>query len=283
MRHIQISNKVWADFEGRKAEETDYSELLDEDATVLKPDGSLLCVLLKRVQNVNHVSQAWAAIKNLNMITNNRVTATGEGAITKNKQKLSAEKVNSGIIGFFERSARFPYCRACAWNLKNPEKWAGLVPMVKEVDQLLKLHAPERYDQQALVARKSHPDFLIPGTQFSTLTINKNFRTAYHRDAGNIAQGISAMSVIRKGKWSGANLVFPEFQCAVKLDSLDVIIFDPHELHGNTRLLKISKDAVRCSIVYYFREKIQYCLSAQQELARATNRKPGEPMFDEET
>lgn len=279
MLHIQLSNRTEGDFEGRKAEETDYDNLYEDDITVTKPDGTLLCVLLKRVQNIGVVHRAWTVLEDLNMMTNNRIVATGEGTKTRNKQKISAEPSNSGIIGFFERSTRYPYCRACAWNLNNPDKWEHLVPMVREVDELLAKHAPEQYKRQADIAAKTHPDFLIPGTHFSTLTINKNFRTAYHRDAGNLPEGISAMSVIRKGKWSGANLVFPEFKIAVKLDSTDVIIFDPHELHGNTRLLKISKDAIRCSVVYYFRDKIQNCLSAKEELAVVQNRQQGETLF----
>lgn len=200
--------------------------------------------------------------------------------VKKNRQTVSPIAVDSGMVGFFERTPRFPYCRACAWNLKNPEAWSKLFPMAKEVDDLFKKHASDRYKNQMRVAQKSHPDFLIPGTFFSTLTVNKNFRTAYHRDAGNLPDGISCMTVIRKGKWSGANLVFPEYRVGVKLDSHDMIIFDPHELHGNTPLIKLSKDAVRCSIVYYFRDKIQHCRSAKEELSIAKNRKAGQKMFE---
>ena len=65
------------------------------------------------------------------------------------------------------------------------------------------------------------------------------------------------------------------------MDSFDTIIFDPHELHGNTPLIKLSEDAVRCSVVYYFREKIQFCKSAEEELETVKNRKPG-ALFPEE-
>ncbi len=285
MKLITLSEKLDTNFEGIKAEETDYDLLLDEDAKILKPDGSLLCILLKRAIRPDVMKSAWPVIDKIAVVSKNRGVASGEektpyvradGVISNTNV---AESVNSGILGFFERTARFPYCRACSWNLENPDKWAALVPVVKEVDTLFKLHAPERYKAQAKVAAKSHKDFLIPGTHFSTLTLNKNFRTAYHRDAGNLKEGISCMSVTRAGKWSGANLVFPAFRVAVKLDSLDLIIFDPHEVHGNTRLLKLSEDAVRCSIVYYFREKIQHCMSAAEEQQTVKSRKQGEQLF----
>lgn len=278
MKHLQLSEKSDADFSGIKASETDYEVLYDEDIEVRKPDGSLLCVLLKKSISKEALSTAWAALKDEHMWTNNRGTASGEKMIMKNKQMVTEESVDSGIVGFFERTPRFPYCRACAWNLQNPKSWQMLFPMVKEVDDLFKKHAGERYEKQKRVAEKTHPDFLIPGSYFSTLTVNKNFRTAYHKDAGNLPDGISCMTVIRKGKWTGANLVFPAYRIAVKLDGFDTIIFDPHEFHGNTPLHKLTDDAVRCSVVYYFRDKIQECGSAQEEFDRVKNRKQGEQL-----
>lgn len=281
MKNFQVTKKHKEDFAGVMAQEDDYDVLLDEDVIVTREDGSILCILIKKGLSKENAVKAWTALAKDDFTTLNRGTATGVEKIVEGKQHQvrRVDAVQSGIIGFFERTARMPYCRACAWNLNNPEKMELLNPMVVEVDALLKKHAPERYEKQAAVARKSHPDFLIAGTTFSTLTVNKNFRTAYHKDAGNIADGISCMTVIRQGKWTGANLVFPAYRVAVKLDSMDLIIFDPHEFHGNTELYKLSKDAVRCSIVFYFREKIQECLSASEELDKVKNRKQGEQLF----
>lgn len=280
MRNLQVTKKHKDDFAGKMAQQDDYDILLDEDCIVTREDGSILCVLLKGALSKDNAVKAWSAVEGEGFWTTNRGLATGAERIFRNKQNVVKQEdaVQSGIVGFYERTPRFPYCRACAWNLDNPKKMDLLLPMVEEVDALMKLHAGERYEKQAKVAQKSHKDFLIGNSNFSTLTINKNFRTAYHKDAGNLADGISAMTVLRQGKWTGANLCFPAYGVAVKLDSLDVIIFDPHEFHGNTELYKMSKDAVRCSIVFYFREKIQECLSAREELVRVQNRKQGEQL-----
>lgn len=195
----------------------------------------------------------------------------------KNKQHVAAE-VESGIVGYYERTPRMPFCRACSWNLHHQDKWQTLFPMIKEVDSIFKQTDPQHYQIQKGFAEKAPKDFVIEGTMFSTLTVNRNFRTAYHRDAGNLAEGISCMTVFRQGHWVGANLVLPQYRVAFKLDHLDMIIFNPHELHGNTPLVKISKDAIRCSVVYYFREKIQDCLPAIEELDRVKNRKQGEQL-----
>lgn len=280
MRNLTVTKSSDQNFAGIMAQEEDYEILLDEDCMITRQDGSLLAVLLKGALDADKASEAWSAVKGDSFWTNNRGVATGVERIMKNKQHVvkPADQVQSGLVGFYERTPRMPYCRACAWNLNNPEKMLSMMPMVEQVDSLMKKHASERYEKQAKFARKAHKDFLIGETNFSTLTINKNFRTAYHKDVGNVADGISAMTVIKQGRWSGANLCFPAYEVAVKLDHRDVIIFDPHEFHGNTELYKLSKDAVRCSVVFYFRENIQDCMSAVEELKRVQNRKQGEQL-----
>ncbi len=286
MKEITVSLNKKTDIEGKKANEKDYNLLLEEDAIVKKDNGDLLCILLKRHHDPIKMKQAFEVINEMDIETKNRGTATGEGSAYRVRKDGSLsnimeakEFVDSGILGFFERTARFPYCRACAWNLKNPEKFDKIIPLALEAEEAFKLHANKRYEAQKRYTQKTHPDFLIKGTNFTTLTVNKNFRTAYHKDKGNLPQGLSCMSVIRKGKWTGANLVFPSYDVAVKLDSGDLIIFDPHEFHGNTPLVKITEDAIRCSIVYYFREKMQQCRSNEDELKIALNRKQGEQLF----
>lgn len=280
MRNLTVTKSSSHNFAGIMAQEEDYHTLVDEDCIITREDGSLLAVLLKGALDNEKANEAWSAVEGDSFWTNNRGTATGAEYVKKNKQIVvkKEDEVQSGILGFYERTSRMPYCRACAWNLNNPSKMKMMVPMVEQVDALLKKHAPERYEKQAIFARKAHKDFLIGNTNFSTLTVNKNFRTAYHKDVGNVEHGISAMTVIKQGRWSGANLCFPAYEIAVKLDHRDVIIFDPHEFHGNTELYRLSKDAVRCSVVFYFRDKIQECLSAKEELLRVQNRKQGEQL-----
>lgn len=282
---LPATSTAKSEFLGRKATEDDYDRLIDEDAEILREDGSLLCVLKKKSLSKEASAKAWATLSKFNPVSRNRGIASGEDRevyIRKDGVASNthiADPVNSGIVGFFERTPRFPYCRACAWNLNDPQGWESLFPLIGEVDAIFKANAPTRYAFQERIAKRTHPDFLIPGSHFSTLTINKNFRTAYHRDAGNLEDGTSCMTVFRQGRWSGANLVFPAYRVAVKLDSFDTIIFDPYEIHGNTPLVLLTPNAVRCSVVYYFRDKIQHCQSAAEELQIVKNRKQGEQMF----
>jgi hypothetical protein len=296
MKTITAKKIDYTDWGMRFVDESDYDSIFEEDVIVKKTDGTPLLVLLKKALTEESAERAWSILKNTNLTSRNRGMAAGraneiiEGPTKrghertgKTHQSALGWEVSSGILGFFERTVRMPYCRACSWNLSNPEKFQRLEPMIKEVDRLFKKHVPDRYKYQEEFCKKTSSDFVIPGTIFTTLTLNKNFRTACHLDAGDLEKGFSCMSVIRQGLYKGANLVFPQYRVAAKLDSRDVILFDPHEFHGNTALSPLTKDAQRCSIVYYFREKMCGCLSAKEELARAKRRKIGDPLWEEQT
>jgi len=228
-------------------DDSDYDVLYDEDVYVEKPDGSPLLCLRKKALSSENTIQAWSVLKDLNLISRNRGVASGRENKEINGVHQSAKgwEVCSGIIGYFERTVRMPFCRACAWNLKHPDKFEKLLPMVREVNDLFKQSVPERHRIQSLHVDKTTKDFVIPGTVFTTLTVNKNFRTACHKDAGDLEDGFSCLSVIRKGVYKGGNLVLPAWRIAVKLDTYDVVMFDAHEFHGNTQIVPITKDAER--------------------------------------
>lgn len=287
MRTLQLSSRTAEDWAGTFITDEHYDTLLDESAIVRKPDGSILCVLLKKALPKEILGQAWSVLRDYNPKTNNRGIAAGTGYVKQVKQDGTLSSTNrtppegvvtSGIIGFFERSVRFPYCRPCAFNLDHPEKFAAILPLLQHASSLYEQVLPEKFQYQLAYVEKSSKDFIIPGTIFSTVTVNKNFRTACHRDAGDLKDGYSCMALLREGKFSGANLVFPDFRVAAKLDTGDLIFFDPHEFHGNTMLVPESEKFQRCTIVMYYRDGIQFCGTAEQELHRAKNRKKGDPL-----
>jgi hypothetical protein len=46
------------------------------------------------------------------------------------------------------------------------------------------------------MAEQSSQDFIIKDTAFSTVTVNKNFRTAGHYDNGDLKEGFGNLGVI---------------------------------------------------------------------------------------
>jgi hypothetical protein len=175
-----------------------------------------------------------------------------------------AQSVMSGIAGFYDRYPRIPYGRETSYTEKNFEKYTGCYPFMRKLANKFAELLPERHGKQVKQANKLDDRFRVAGkdTPFTTITVNKNFRTAAHRDAGDLTEGFSNLSVIAKDKvWSGGYLVLPEFRVAVNIRPGDLLLINNHEgIHGNTPLLppegKTIEEMERISLVCYFREKM---------------------------
>lgn len=209
--------------------------------------------------------------------------------LSKDKQAIAAKElsecisgttyatvVNSGIAGFFDRYPRIPYGRICAYNWKHPELFELAYPYFRKLDKFFKELLPQRYGVQKAYADRLDSRFRVAGdTVFTTITINKNFRTAAHRDAGDLGPGFSNLGVVTNGKdYRGGYLVLPEFRVAVNIRPGDQLLIANHTaIHGNTEILppddNCCMDCVeRMSIVCYFRENMKELGSWDYETAR---------------
>ncbi len=290
MKHLNAQRKNKADFSRRFVDEHNYDTLLTESTTVMF-EGKPLLVFLKNVIPLDVNRAAIAAAKTMPLATNNRGTAGGIQAVRKIKEDGTQSntlrvqvgwEVNSGIIGFFEREARRPYCHATAWTDKYRGEFnTRIVPLAELVAQLYSEYCSEAFSYYQSFANKTPKDWLIGKSPFTTITVNKNFRTACHKDAGDLPGGRSCMTVMSEGNYKGAHLVLPSFGLGVDIRMGDLIIFDPHEFHGNTQIVKLSPKAARYSMVFYYRELMQFCKSPAAELEYAKNRKPGDKLFPE--
>jgi len=169
-----------------------------------------------------------------------------------------AQSVMSGIAGYFDRYPRIPYGRATSYTEKNYDKFALCYPYLHKLnDQFAKL-IPNRWKAQNDQANKLDPRFRIDGTVFTTLTVNHNWRTACHRDSGDLTTGFSNICGVTgpEGKgWTGGQFILPEFRIAINLQPGDMLLVNNHEgIHGNDELVGDNND--RMTIVAYFREKM---------------------------
>lgn len=287
MKSIQLSSRRNEDWGGQRITAKLVEHWVDEEAEVFKPDGSLLCRVRKNVLSKESLGKAWGVLRPLKLKSDNRGTATGlkmvnpklkDGTVSKTNRVPDGHSINSGIIGFFDRNPRMPYCRACAWNQNHPDKWHKLLPLFKEISDCFAESVPDRYAAQKKMADQTNPDFMIPGTVFSTITVNKNWRTACHKDAGDLPEGFGVMVLIREGLFKGGELVFPDFGVGVKYDTGDVCFADVHEWHGNTPIVGVTKNYQRCTLICYYRKNMIGCGSAEEELERAKNRKLGDSL-----
>lgn len=169
-----------------------------------------------------------------------------------------ANPVFSGIAGYFDRYPRIPYGRATSYTEHHFDLFKKAYPFLESLSEEFMNHLPERYKRQHECVKKLDSRFVVGRTVFTTITVNRNFRTAAHRDAGDLHEGFSNLSVLTNGEHSydGAYLVLPEYRVAINIRPGDLLLINNHgAIHGNTELIG-DENMERISIVCYFREKM---------------------------
>ena len=170
---------------------------------------------------------------------------------------------HSNIIGFFDKRDRnlgvnAPPCRTTAFTSQQVDKWNNVRPLINSIDRQFKILIPDRYKVQYDQAHET-PDFVIDDTAFSTITINYNWRTALHKDAGDLKKGFGNLVVLEEGEYNGGETGFPQYKVAIDVRNGDFLGMNVHEWHCNTKINPISKDYTRLSLVSYLREKMARC------------------------
>ena len=279
-------NKLRGDLLGEK----DYNVLFTENADVYCSEtGNCIAKFRKKVIPPNIAKDAYESLKSVSALSSNRGSSAGlkdNGKATAMRLKKDgtqsntniAGQVNSGIIGYFDRNARFPYCRQTAFNEKQFSKFKQAYPIIKLVDTKYSELMPENYALQRAIADDTSKDFVIPNTAFTTVTVNKNWQTAVHTDKGDFEKGFGNLVVLRKGRYTGGYFVVPKWGVAFDLQNCDLLLVDVHQWHGNTPIHKIDEDAKRVSLVMYYRKNMIACGTAEEEMQIVKNRKEGDKL-----
>jgi hypothetical protein len=293
------------DLQGEKIDESYYDLLLpgDQPADVYKPDGSPLLKYRPGWFPKEMVDSVLPTCRKAATLNDNRGTAAGDIALTPvrnaeavgwNSEKGNHYKevkrdgtlskttrgglVHSGIIGYFDRSARFPFCRQTAFLIHQAAKWKKFLPYIRRADEGFREFMPDRWKVQREWADRTAPDWVIPESTFTTVTVNKNFQTAVHKDAGDLNDGFGVMSCLRNDKYEGGHLCFPEYRVAVDYTSGCLCLADVHEWHGNTPLRNLRVGYERITLVFYYREHMIHCKTATEEEDWVKHRKQGEKL-----
>lgn len=206
----------------------------------------------------------------------------------------SKMKVNNPVystpIGYFDKingplGVNLP-CRLTSFTKNNLDKYETGIPFIEEIARHYQELRPEEYSKQFERA-SIKSEFTISDTPFSTVTINRNFRTALHKDAGDYG-GIACLSVLEEGFYNGGIFMIPRYGIGINLRHGDLLIADVHQYHCNTEIWTTEEqdefnkincksfknvnkekgaigaeyDFTRMSFVCYLREKLINCDSA---------------------
>lgn len=258
-----------------------YDHIVDYSCDCYTSNGKPLFFFRKKYIDEDVLYQAYVSMKTAATTTDNRGMASGgdtrfnitrDGKLTKQTKTFipgtdKILKVNSGIAGYFDRSAHFDYCRTTSFNKHNFDKFEKAVPLIEEVDRGFKELVPDRYKKQRGMVKATHPNFRIGDTAFTTITINKDWRTAVHTDDGDYAEGFGNLVAYCKDM-EPVLFVLPRFRIAIDLRTCDLLLCDVHQHHGNTEIIKKTEEAIRLSFVMYYRENMWKCGSPSEELKR---------------
>lgn len=302
--------------EGSYFDESDIKHLIEEDTDVygLDPDTGNKKLLAKFRKNViphDMIEKGWEGYYITSSASRNRGAAAGPINMkseywkkrkptdtTKwstryvHKGKVSKMRVNnnvfSSVLGYFEQTPFMGLpCRLTSYTQKFFKQYMHGIPFIKSVDHIFKQLVPEQHALQKKAAEEK-PMYQIDDTAFSSVTINRNFRTALHMDDGDFKQGYGNLSVIERGKYHGGYTMFPRYAVGFNLRTGDFIAMDVHEWHCNTEMTETKEDAeynkklpkiyfddpttgtmggekpfTRISFVCYLREKLRKCKESE--------------------
>lgn len=282
-----------------------------DDVAAGKPERKLLAKLRKKAIPKETVQIGWDAFRLLAIPSRNRGAAAGpidtKGVywsrrdpakidkwsaqyyqVKDGKKVLSKMRVNnvvaSGVIGYYEKTPFLGQpCRMTGYTRSGLKQFIHGLPFLEAIDRQFKALVPAAHKKQLAEVSKK-PMYQIGDTAFSTLTVNSNFRTALHKDAGDYRDGFGNLSVIEWGKYHGGETLFPRFGVGFNIRTGDFVAMDVHEWHTNAPVTTTKEDTEynktlpdirtrdpttgvvgsqelyqRLSFVCYFREKIADC------------------------
>ena len=241
--------------EYRYADESDASRTIDRDCRIIDAEsGDTFAVYIAGGAPIEGARQA---VRSIDYISGTRQRGL-QGGETR-------------TFGFLPRGVGTDqYCRATALTRDRPKVAAKLMAPSQWAAGIYEEQMPEVYGHHMSTVRDEVlKDYAIKGTPFTSGIANKNYRLAYHFDAGNFQKTWSAMVCFRK-YCGGGRLALPEYDIKFAVGDKSLLLFNGQaNVHGVTPIQRRRSDAYRYTVVYYSLKQLWHCLPPGDELRRA--------------
>ena len=272
-----VYEKINVNVKGKNFNETWYTYIIDSDADGYTSDGGVLFKFRKNQFNERLKTLAIDTFLELSKKKHsNRGLAAGIPKGQQNSRTITPTGQSEGgyiasnISGYYDRPLRehrgilgtIIACRTTAFTLNNKCLWEQGLPFVKYCSRLYKRYGGKYYISQEKEYNLIHSKIKIPGTVFTTITSNYNWRTACHTDSGDYSGGLGNLTVLGNN-FDGGYLGFPQFKVLIKIKPGDFLLMDSHQWHCTTPI-KIHGDGFRLSFVMYIREDMKLCKNTKQ-------------------
>jgi hypothetical protein len=217
---------------------------------------------------IDHSSPYWKR----RQLTNTKGYSTSYMVKGKQSKMRVNNPVGSAPIGFFEKTKALNIdapCRLTFLTKNNLNQYEAGKPYLHELDRWYQKLRPVEHKKQ-LDRANLQPDFKIDHTAFSTITINRNFRTALHQDAGDYG-GIAVLSCLEYGKYRGALFTILKYGIGINLRQDDILVADVHQFHSNTEIWTTPEDDAYNDTLYpVFKLNDQHVASHNEKYSRIT-------------
>lgn len=265
---------------GKFLDENSYDLLITNDCDGYDMNGNLLFRYRKNAIPLEVLKNGYESFKDSIQVTDGRGIASGSShkRIRKDGSVSNisiGNKVHSGNVGYMDAGAMVHYCRKTAFAREHFEKFKQGIPFVEFIDKKYKELCPEHYGKQIAIAKGTNKNYRISDTAFTTVTVNRNFPTAVHKDAGDFPDGFGNLIVYREGDYKGSYFCLPEYRVAIDMQNCDILFADVHKWHGNTPFKECSEDYKRIAFVMYYREYMYKCKQPSEELQKIKQEKTG--------
>ena len=276
----QLTDEQTEKLKGKYLNDKNYDLLITQDADGYDVNGNLLFRFRKNAMPLETLMLGVNSFKDSIEVTESRGYASGSShkRIRKDGSVSNitvGNKVESGSVGYMDSSAMVKYCRKTAFAKNYFDKFKQGIPFVQYVDKKYKELCPAHYAKQKAIADGTNKNYIIDDTSFTTVTVNKNFRTAVHQDAGDYPDGFGNLIAYREGDWTGGYFCLPQYKVAIDLQNTDMLFVDVHQWHGNTDFINTNEDFLRISFVLYYREYMYKCKQPAEELLNMKMDKTG--------
>ena len=155
---------------------------------------------------------------------------------TPSKMKIN-NPVISTPIGYFDSTKKLGLdlpCRLTSHTAKNLVRFESSICYFEDISEWYEKLAPEQFQAQKERIDMS-PDYKIGESVFSTITVNRNFRTALHKDKGDFG-GYACLSVCEYGSYSGGLFMIPQYGIGINLRQGDMLVAKVSCYHCNSEL-----------------------------------------------
>ncbi len=307
-----LTDEECKSLKGKFLDDSSYNMLITEDCDCYREDGSILFKFRKKLLSDSEADLGFFAFKGLTKGTRGRGASAGpidpnsvywkkrkvleiskggwsakyevDGKVSKMKVQ---NEVSSNVVGYWSETKNLGKvlpCRLSHYTRQDFLKYEDGIGVIQKISNSYKNLNKEMYDLQMKQA-SINPDLTIGDTPFSTITVNRNFRTAVHQDSGDF--GFGNLTVLENGFYHGGYFVIPKYGIAVDMRAGDHLCVDVHQYHGNTELYETDEDKIlndnipedqkpyndnlsvgvaglnnrysRISLVCYLRDKLKEC------------------------